>query len=89
MKEKWLITFYSVYMMVDIVTKGIVYMHLFIVALMAMAGSPQILLYTSLLWGACGHMAIPLFEEFHNLELPSIWKYRILTGLGMLYTLIL
>lgn len=76
-------------MKVDIISKGIVYMHLFIVTMLALAGFPQIIIYTSLLWGACGHLAIPLCEEFLNLELPSIWKYRILIGLGMLYTLIL
>ena len=72
-------------MTVDIVSKGIVYMHLFIVALMAMAGVPQIMLHTSLLWGACGHLAIPLCEEQFDLELPSIWKYRHLLGLGVCY----
>ena len=76
-------------MMVDIVSKGIVYMHLFFVALMAFAGLPKIVIYTSLLWGACGHMAIPLCEEQYYLELPSIWKYRHLFGLGVVYTLLL
>ena len=76
-------------MKIDIVSKGIVYMHLFIVALMAIAGVPQIMLYTSLFWGACGHMAIPLCEEQFDLELPSIWKYRHLLGLGLFYTFLL
>ena len=76
-------------MMVDIVSKGIVYIHLFIVALMALVGLPQIVIYTSLLWGFCGHMAIPLCEELYYLELPSIWKYRHLIGLGIVYTIIL
>lgn len=76
-------------MKLDIVSKGIVYMHLFIVALMAFAELPQIMIYTSLLWGASGHMSIPLCEEQFDLELPSIWKYRHLAGLGIIYTLIL
>ena len=76
-------------MMVDIVSKGIVYMHLFLVALMAMVGTPQILLYTSLLWGVCSYMSIPLCEEWYFIELPSIWKYRHLLGLGVVYTLLI
>ena len=63
-------------------------MHLFIVALMAIAGVPQIMLYTSLLWGACGYMSIPLCEELFDLELPNIWKYRHLFGLSIVYTII-
>ena len=70
-------------MKVDIISKGIVYMHLFIVALMAFAGFPQIMINTSLLWGFCGHMSIPLCEEKFDLELPSIWKYRNLVILGI------
>lgn len=76
-------------MKVDVVTKGNVYMHFFIVALMAMAGVPQILLYTSLLWGACGYMSIPLCEEQFDLVLPTIWEYRNLTGLGVSFILLL
>ena len=76
-------------MKVDIVSKGIVYMHLFLVALMAFAGFPQIMINTSLLWGACGHLSIPLCEEHFDLELLSIWKYGNLIGLGMTYTLLL
>lgn len=60
-------------------------MHLFIVALMAMAGTPRILLYTSLLWGVCSFLAIPLCEKQFDLELPSIWKCRHLFGLGVCY----
>lgn len=74
-------------MMVDIVSKGIVYVHLFLVAIMALAGFPHILIYTSLLWGACGHMAIPFCEEQFDLRLPSIWKYRHLTGIGVVLLL--
>ena len=76
-------------MMVDIVSKGIVYMHLFIVALMAFVGVPQILLFTSLFWGGCSYMSIPLCEEWYFLELPSIWKYRHLFGLGIVFTILL
>ena len=72
-------------MKVDIVSKGIVYMHLFLVALMAFAGFPQIMIYTSLLWGACGYMSIPLTEEDFYLEIPALWKYRHLLGLGVCY----
>ena len=75
--------------MVDIVSKGIVYMHLFFVALMAFAGLPQIVIYSSLLWGFCGHMAIPLCEEQFDLILPTIWKYRHLLGFGIVYTIII
>ena len=74
-------------MMVDIVSKGIVYIHLFLVALMAFAGTPRILLYTSLFWGACCYMSIPLCEEQYYIELLSLWKYRHLIGLGMVYFL--
>ena len=73
--------------MVDIVSKSIVYMHLFFVALMALAGFPQIVIYSSLIWGACGHMAIPLCEEQFDLKLPSIWEYKHLAGFGVVYTL--
>lgn len=76
-------------MMVDIVSKGIVYVHLFLVAIMALAGFPQILIYTSLLWGACGHMAIPLCEEQFELVLLNVWKYRHLAGFGVVYILLL
>ena len=76
-------------MMVDIVSKGIVYMHMFFVALMAFTGTPRILLYTSLFWGFCAHMAIPLCEELSDMELPRIWKYRHLIGLGIVYTIII
>ena len=89
MLARWLITYYSVCMMVDIVSKGIVYMNFFIVVLMTVVGLPQIVIYTSLFWGACGHMAIPICEEQFDLELPSIWKYRHLIGLGIVYTIIL
>lgn len=71
-------------MKVDIVSKGIVYMHLFVVALMSFAELPQIMIYTSLLWGACSHLAIPLCEEQIQLELPNTWKYRHLVGLGFI-----
>jgi len=75
-------------MKVDIVSKGIVYMHMFFVALMAFAGLPQIVICTSLLWGVCGHMAIPLCEEQYYLQLPSIWKYKNFVGLGFAILLI-
>ena len=74
-------------MKVDIVSKGIVYIHLFIVALMAFAGFPQILIYTSLLWGVCGHMSIPLCEEQYDWELSSIWKYKHLVGISIILSI--
>ena len=39
-------------MKLDVVSNGIVYMHLFLVALMTIAGFPPIVIYISLLWGA-------------------------------------
>ena len=72
-------------MVVDIVSKGIVYIHLLMVALMRMAGFPQIVIYTSLLWGFCGYMSILLTEDPFNLELPSIWKYRHLVSFGVVF----
>ena len=60
-------------------------MHLFFVALMAFAGLPKIVIYTSLLWGFCCYMSIPLTEEEVYLEFPSLWPYRHLLGLGVCY----
>ena len=71
--------------MVDIVSKGIVYIHLFLVAMMAIAGLPQILIYTSMLCGVSGYLSIPLCEEQIQLEPPIGWKYRHLLGLGTVY----
>ena len=64
-------------------------MHLFFVTLMAFAETPSVLFYPSLLWGVCSFLAIPLCEEQFDLILPSIWKYRHLVGLGIVYTILL
>lgn len=54
-------------MKVDNVSKGI---SLYVLVLscsdgilMVIAGFPQIIIYTSLLWGICGHLSIPLCER--------------------------
>ena len=74
-------------MALDIVTKGIPYLHMAIVAVMVLAGVPRIFSYTALIWGACAIMSIPLTEEQFDLELPCIWKYRCLVGLGTVFIL--
>jgi len=72
-------------MALDIVTKGIPFLHMAIVAAMVLAGVPRIFSYTALLWGACGIMSIPLTEEEFYLEIPALWRYRHLFGLGVCY----
>ena len=69
-------------MTLDIVTKGIPFLHMAIVAAMVLAGVPRIFSYTALLWGACGIMSIPLTEEEFYLEIPDLWRYRHLFALG-------
>ena len=76
-------------MKVDIVSKSIVYIHLFIVTLMAIVGFPQIIIYISLLWVTCGHMSIPLCEQQLDIQLPNIWNCRNLAGLNVLCPLFL
>ena len=72
-------------MTLDIVTKGIPYLHMAIVTVMVFAGVPRIFSYTALLWGACAILSIPLTEEGFCLELPSLWRYRHLLGLGVCF----
>ena len=72
-------------MTLDIVTRGIPYLHMAVVAAMAFAGVPRIFLYTALIWGGCAIMSIPLTEEEFYLELPSLWPYRHLFALGFCY----
>ena len=72
-------------MALDIVTKGIPFLHMAIVAAMVLAGVPRIYSYTALIWGACAIMSIPLTEEGFYLETPSLWRYRHLLGLGVCY----
>ena len=72
-------------MALDIVTKGIPFLHMAIVAAMVLAGVPRIYSYTALIWGAYAIMSIPLTEEGFYLETPSLWRYRHLFGLGICY----
>ena len=50
-------------MALDIVTKGIPFLHMAIVVAMVFAGVPRIFSYTALIWGACAIMSISLTEE--------------------------
>ena len=61
-------------MTLDIVTKGIPFLHMTIVTVMVFAGVP-----------ACAIMSIPLTEEEFYLEFPSLWRYRHLFGLGICF----
>ena len=70
-------------MSLDIVTKGIPFLHMAIVTAMVLAGVPRIISYTAMLWGACAIMSIPLTEEEFYLEIPDLWRYRHLFGLGV------
>ena len=69
-------------MTLDIVTKGIPFLHMAIVTVMVFAGVPRIFTYTALLWGYCAIMSIPLTEEELYLEFPLLWRYRHLFALG-------
>ena len=72
-------------MTLDIVTKGIPYLHMAIVTVMVFAGVPRIFSYTALLWGACGIMSIPLTEEEFYLEIPDLWRYKHMFALGVCF----
>jgi len=72
-------------MKIDIVTKGIPYLHMAIVTVMVFAGVPRIFSYTALLWGSCAIMSIPLTEEDIYLEIPALWRYRHLFALGICF----
>ena len=61
-------------MTLDIVTKGIPYLHMTIVTAMVFAGVPRIISFTAMLWGVCAIMSIPLTEEEFYLEFPSLWR---------------
>ena len=69
----------------DIVTKGIPFLHMAIVAVMVFAGVPRIFTYTALIWGCCAWVSIPLTEEVFYLKFPSLWPYRHLFALGVCY----
>ena len=71
-------------MTLDIVTKGIPYLHMAIVAAMVFAGVPRIFSYTTLVWGACAIMSIPLTEEEFYLEFPSLWAIQTSVCCGIL-----
>ena len=72
-------------MTLDIVTKGIPYIHMAIVAVMVLSGVPKIYSYTALIWGSCVWVSIPLTEEEFYLEFPSLWRYRHLFALGICF----
>jgi hypothetical protein len=72
-------------MTLDIVTKGIPYLHMAIVTAMVFAVVPRIFSYTAMLWGVCAIMSIPLTEEEFYLEFPSLWRYRHLFALGICF----
>ena len=72
-------------MTLDIVTKGIPYLHMAIVTAMVFAGVPRIFTFTSLLWIGCAIMAISLTEEEIYLKIPALWRYRHLFGLGVCF----
>ena len=72
-------------MALDIVTKGIPFLHMAIVVVMVLAGVPRIFTYTALVWGACAIMSISLTEEEVYLEFPALWRYRHLFALGVCY----
>ena len=72
-------------MTLDIVTKGIPFLHMAIVTAMVFAGVSRIISYTAMLWGVCAIMSIPLTEEEFYLEIPALWRYRHLFGLGVCF----
>ena len=72
-------------MTLDIVTKGIPYLHMVIVAVMVLSGVPRIFSYTALIWGSCVWVSIPLTEEGFYLEIPDLWRYKHLFGLGVCF----
>ena len=72
-------------MKLDIVTKGIPFLHMTVVAVMVLAGVPRIYTFTSLIWIGCAIMSIPLTEEEFYLEIPALWRYRHLFGLGVCF----
>lgn len=69
-------------MTLDIVTKGIPYLHMVVVTIMVFAGVPRIYTFTSLIWIGCAIMSITLTEEEIHLELPTLWRYRHLFAVG-------
>jgi hypothetical protein len=72
-------------MKLDVVTKGIPFFHMSVVAVMVLVGVPRIFNYTSLFWVYCAIMSIPLTEEELYIEVPPLWQYRHLMGLGICF----
>ena len=72
-------------MTLDVISKGIPYLHMAVVTAMVFAGVPRIFSYTALIWGASAIMSIPLTEEEFYLEIPALWRYRHLFALGVCY----
>ena len=72
-------------MALDIVTKGIPFLHMAIVTAMVFAGVPRIISFTAMVWGSCAIMSIPLTEEEFYLEIPALWRYRHLFALGICF----
>ncbi|SEH75869.1 hypothetical protein SAMN02745192_1468 [Xylanibacter ruminicola] len=72
-------------MTLDIVTKGIPYLHMVVVTIMVFAGVPRIYTFTSLIWIGCAIISISLTEEEVYLELPALWRYRHLFALGVCF----
>lgn len=72
-------------MKLDVVTKGIPFLHMAVVAVMVLVGVPRIFTYTSLFWVYCAIMSIPLTEEELYIEVPPLWRYRHLFALGVFF----
>ena len=50
-------------MTLDIVSKGIPFLHMAIVVVMVLTGVPRIFSYSALIWWSCAWLSIPLTEE--------------------------
>ena len=72
-------------MTLDVISKGIPYLHMAVVTAMVFAGVPRIFSYSALIWGCCAIMSIPLTEEEFSLKLPALWPYKHLFALGACY----
>ena len=72
-------------MTLDIVTKGIPFLHMAIVIVMVLAGVPRIFSFSALIWWSCAWMSIPLTEDEVSLDFPALWRYRHLFALGVCY----
>jgi len=72
-------------MTLDIVTKGIPYLHMAIVTVMVFASVPRIFSYTALIWGCCAIMSISLPEEDFYLEFPTPMAIQAPVRFGSLF----